>query len=433
MGVPYADPLWVSRGQSPYYQDKHVALRKKIRSFVDENILPCCEEWEASGSIPQEVIAKFAENGLMAASIFPLPSEYMDGIQLPGGISPSEWDEFCDLIVMDEIARCGYLGVIFGLACGNIIGLPPVIRFGTPEQKRKFIPDVLKGKTRFCLGVTEPDAGSDVAGITTTATRRGNKYVINGAKKWITNAIWADYCTAAVRTGGPGQKGISAIVIPLASPGITRKKLFNSGVSSSGSTYIEFDNVEVPIENLIGEENQGFRIIMSSITSHTIILHGHFNHERIWLSCMALRLARVCVEDSFIYASRRETFGKKLLSNQIIRAKVATVGRELEAGQAYLEQLVYMLAQSLRTTGVEPTGIGGLLASSKVLSCRVLEHAVREAQQIMGGVGYSRGGRGGRVEQISRDVRVMVVGGGSEEILTELSLNQEMKALGSKL
>ncbi|KAK7214624.1 hypothetical protein V2G26_002627 [Clonostachys chloroleuca] len=422
MGVPYADPLWVSRGQSPYYQDKHVALRKKVRSFVDENILPYCEEWETNGSIPQEVIVKFAENGLMAASVFPLATEYLDGIQLPGGISPSEWDEFCDLIVMDEIARCGYLGVIWGLACGNIIGLPPVIRFGTPEQKRKFIPDVLKGKTRFCLGVTEPDAGSDVAGITTTATRQGNKYVINGAKKWITNAIWADYCTAAVRTGGPGQKGISAIVIPLTSAGIIRKRLFNSGVSSSGSTYIEFDNVEVPIENLIGEENQGFRIIMSN-----------FNHERTWLSCMALRLARVCIEDSFIYASRRETFGKKLLSNQIIRAKLATVGRELEASQTYLEQLVYMLAQSLRTSGVEPPGIGGLLASSKVLSCRVLEHAVREAQQIMGGVGYSKGGRGGRVEQISRDVRCMVVGGGSEEILTELSLNQEMKALGSKL
>uniref|UniRef100_A0A0B7K943 Acyl-CoA dehydrogenase n=1 Tax=Bionectria ochroleuca TaxID=29856 RepID=A0A0B7K943_BIOOC len=422
MGVPYADPLWVSRGQSPYYQDKHVALRKKVRSFVDENILPYCEEWETSGSIPQEVITKFAENGLMAASVFPLATEYMDDIQLPGGISPLEWDEFCDLIVMDEIARCGCLGVIWGLACGNIIGLPPVIRFGTPDQKRKFIPDVLKGKTRFCLGVTEPDAGSDVAGITTTATRQGNKYVINGAKKWITNAIWADYCTAAVRTGGPGQKGISAIVIPLTSAGITRKRLFNSGVSSSGSTYIEFDNVEVPIENLIGEENQGFRIIMSN-----------FNHERTWLSCMALRLARVCIEDSFIYASRRETFGKKLLSNQIIRAKLANLGRELEAGQAYLEQLVYILAQSLRTTGVEPTGIGGLLASSKVLSCRVLEHAVREAQQIMGGVGYSKGGRGGRVEQISRDVRCMVVGGGSEEILTELSLNQEMKALDSKL
>lgn len=170
----------------------------------------------------------------MAASVFPLAPEYLDGIPLPGDVLPTEWDEFYDLILMDEIARCGYLGVVFGLACGNIIGLPPVIRFGTPEQKRRFLPDVFSGKTRFCLAVTEPDAGSDVAGITTTAVRRGDKYIVNGSKKWITNAVWADYCTAAVRTGGEGQGGISALVIRLDSPGVTRKRIFNSGVSSSG-------------------------------------------------------------------------------------------------------------------------------------------------------------------------------------------------------
>lgn len=140
-------------------------------------------------------------------------------------------------------------------------------------------------------------------------------------------------------------------------------------------------------------------------------------------------MARVCVEDSFEHAERRETFGKPLISNQIIRSKFASAGREIEAAHAYLEQLVHTLGSSLRQTGREPPGIGGLLASSKVLSCQVLERVAREAQQVMGGVGYSRGGRGGRVEQISRDVRVMVIGGGSEEILTDLSLNQEIKAL----
>lgn len=181
-----------------------------------------------------QAIRHYAQHGFMAASIFPLATEYMDDIQLPGGIPPSEWDELFDLIFMDEIARTGYLGIIFGLACGNIIGLPPVIRFGTAEQKRRWIPDVLKGNSRFCLGVTEPDAGSDVAGITTTAERKGNKYIVNGNKKWITNAIWADYVTTAVRTGPPGQKGISVLVIPLNSKGVTRKRLYNSGVSASG-------------------------------------------------------------------------------------------------------------------------------------------------------------------------------------------------------
>lgn len=173
----------------------------------------------------------------MAASVFPLAVDYLDGLRLPGGVKPKEWNEFHDLIFMDEIARCGYVGIVFGIACGNIIGLPPVVNYGTPAQKQKFIPDVLKGKTRFCLGVTEPDAGSDVAGLTTTAIKRGNSYIVNGAKKWITNGLWADYCTAAVRTGGSGINGISALVIPLDNPGVTRRRMYNSGVAASGSTH----------------------------------------------------------------------------------------------------------------------------------------------------------------------------------------------------
>lgn len=170
----------------------------------------------------------------MAAAIYPLAAEHLGNLRLPGNISPQEWDEFHDYVFIDEVARCGYLGVIWGLSCGNVIGAPPLIRFGSPEQQRRYVPDILAGKIRFCLAVTEPDAGSDVAGITTTAERRGNKYIVNGAKKWITNGIWADYCTAAVRTGGEGQKGISALIIRLDSPGVTRKKIRNSGVEASG-------------------------------------------------------------------------------------------------------------------------------------------------------------------------------------------------------
>ena len=201
--------------------------------------------------------------------VFPLATEYLDGIKLPAGIEPTDWDGFHDLIVIDEIARCGYLGVMWALSCGNSIKQhAPLINFGTPEQKRKFLLDMYRGRTRFCLGVTEPDAGSDVAGITTTAERRGDVYIVNGAKKWITNAIFADYATAAVRTGGPGRRGISALIIPLKASGVTCRKLHNSGVAASGSTYIEFDDVEVPVANLLGKENEGFEIIMrTSITN----------------------------------------------------------------------------------------------------------------------------------------------------------------------
>jgi len=183
--------------------------------------------------------------------------------------------------VSDELARLGYLGVIWGLGGGNAIGLPPILNYGSDTLKEQIIPGVINGTLRLCLGITEPQAGSDVAGIGTTAekTPDGKYYIVNGQKKWytglsklpadwrITNGLWADYMTAAVRTGnsGTGALGISVLVIPLTQDGVTRRKLQNSGVAASGSTFVEFDNVRVPVTNLLGRENQGFQIIMSSI------------------------------------------------------------------------------------------------------------------------------------------------------------------------
>ena len=249
---------------------------------------------------------------------------------------------------------------------------------------------------------------------------------MNGAKKWITNAIFADYCTAAVRTGGSGRNGISALIIPLKTKGVTCTKMVNSGVSASGSTFIEFDDVEVPVANLLGDENKGFDIIMFN-----------FNHERLWLACTSLRMARVCAEDAYDHARRRETFGKKLIDNQTILTKFAKFGRQIEPIQTYMESLMYMIEQDrLRSLGrpVESSksdslNMGGVIATLKTSAARVLEKVNREAQQIMGGAGYNRSGKGARIEQISRDVRVMVVGGGSEEILDELAVRQEMREL----
>jgi alkylation response protein AidB-like acyl-CoA dehydrogenase len=181
----------------------------------------------------------------------------------------------------DEITRLGSLGVVWGLGGGNGIGFPPILNYGTEELKNRLLVGIINGDIRVCLGITEPQAGSDVAGIQTTAqkTEDGKHYIVNGQKKWyyhleffngrITNGIWADYITAAVRTGDTeyGASGISVLVIPLNVNGVTRRKLKNSGVSASGSTFFEFDNVKVPVSNLLGKENQGFQIIMSSISS----------------------------------------------------------------------------------------------------------------------------------------------------------------------
>ena len=244
---------------------------------------------------------------------------------------------------------------------------------------------------------------------------------MNGAKKWITNAHFADYCTAAVRTGGAGRGGISALVVPLKLNGVNLSKIENSGVNASGSTFIEFDDVEVPAANLLGAENKGFDIIMFN-----------FNHERLWLACTSLRMARVSVEDAYAHALRRETFGKRLIENQVILTKFAEMARQIEPIQTYMESLVHMIEHERshpRPSKSNSLNMGGMIATLKTGAARALERVNREAQQIMGGAGYSRTGKGARIEQISRDVRVMVVGGGSEEILDELAVKQEMREL----
>lgn len=181
-----------------------------------------------------------------------------------------------------------------------------------------------------------------------------------------------------------------------------------------GSTYISFDDVRVPVENLIGEENKGFPLIMSN-----------FNPERLGLATAALRLARVCAADAYNYACERMTFGKPLTEHGPIRAKLATFGLLIEPAHAFLEQLAYII-ETARVTGTE-VNVGGMTALCKVMSTRCLERVCREAQQVMGGAGYNKSGKGARIEQISRDVRVHVVGGGSEEIMMDLAVRQEVR------
>lgn len=412
--TPYAEPLWYSRNVSPHYNDSHRKLRAAVRKYVDDEILPYAFEWESAGQVPDSAFRRHAELGYLALTTG-LPN-----VRLPGDIPADEWDSWHSLITNDELSRVGYTGVLWGLGGGNGIGVPPIVNFGTQAQKDKYLSGVADGSIRFCLGITEPDAGSDVANIKTSAVRKGDHYIVNGSKKWITNGIWADYVTAAVRTGGSGAAGISVLIIPLKVSGVTTRQMHNSGVGASGSTFITFDDVSVPVENLIHKENRGFEVIMSN-----------FNAERKAIATAAIRLSRVCCEDAWKHACTRETFGLKLIENAIIRAKFVKMGRMIEPAQAFLEQLTWLIELSRKNAERKENNvrIGGMTAMLKVVSTRCLEKCLREAQQIMGGLGYAKGGKGGRIEAISRDVRVMAVGGGSEEIMSELAIREETKDL----
>lgn len=182
---------------------------------------------------------------------------------------------------------------------------------------------------------------------------------MNGAKKWITNGLWADYISAAVRTGGPGIGGISMLIIPLKdTPGVRKRRIHNSGLNASGSAYINFNNVRVPVGNLIGRENEGFKIIMTN-----------FNLERLSLAVGSLRLARTCFEEAWDHALRRKTFGKPLMENQIIRAKFAAMARTVESCHAWIEQIVYQM-QNQKDPERDPQ-VGARLALVKVHAGKV--------------------------------------------------------------
>ncbi|KAL8281028.1 hypothetical protein RQP46_006707 [Phenoliferia psychrophenolica] len=224
--------------------------------------------------------------------------------------------------------------------------------------------------------------------------------------------------TTAVRTGGPGATGVSLLIIPLDLPGVTRRKIENTGVNASGSTYIELEDVLVPVENIIGKENEGFAVIMTN-----------FLHERLLLCIQANRMSRICIEDAYEYASVRKTFGKRLLDQPVIRAKLSDMGRTVEANHAWIEQICHHIALAPKSSA--DLDLAGVAALCKVSCTRGLEFCNREALQILGGIGFQRGGVGGRIEQISRDLRVMCVGGGSDEILTDLGLRMAEKKMKS--
>jgi alkylation response protein AidB-like acyl-CoA dehydrogenase len=409
--TPWGEPAWYNVLDSPYYGESHRKLRAFVRDYVDNKILPFQEEWEETGVVPAEHRLEFAQSGLAFQDI---PAQYRRGYTLPAGIPDEEWDIFHSLILYDERSRVNS-GPLAGLAGGSAIGAPPITVFGTEEQRNAWLPGIFSGETSFCLGATEPTGGSDLANLRTTAklTPDGKFYIVNGHKKWITGALIATHMTTAVRTGGPGAGGISVLVIDTKSPGFSARKIKNSGNNAGGSAWVTLENVKVPVENRVGEENKGFPILM-----------GNFNKERFIIAASMNRRARVCLSVALNYASERITFGKALDTHQIIRFKFATIARNLEAHWAWVEQIAYHVKRHGWTSD-----IASRMALAKVQGGHLLELACREAQQVLGGASYQVGGVGSNVEQTSRDLRIMVVGGGSEEIITDLAIRQEQRLM----
>jgi len=422
--IPYGDPAWYQSYHSPYYNESHAALRNEVREWVQKEIDPYVTEWDEQRLVPERIYKQMGERGYLAGLLgVKYPVEYTD--KRVASVPPEKWDLFHEMIVTDELSRTGSGGFVWSQIGGYGIGGPPVLKFGHPEVKKRVMPGLLSGDKRICLAITEPDAGSDVANLTTEAklTPDGKHYIVNGEKKWITNGIWSSYFTTAVRTGGPGMGGISVLLIEKDMPGVSVRKMDCQGVWSSGTTYITFEDVKVPVENLIGKENQGFKVIMTN-----------FNHERLGIVIQSNRFARVLYEESMKYANKRVTFGKKLVEHPVIRMKLAQMARNVEACHNWMENIVYQCQMMGSTESM--LRLGGAIAGLKAQSTTTFEFCAREAAQIFGGLAYSRGGQGAKVERLYRDVKAYMIPGGSLEIMEDLSIRQALKvhqALGMKL
>ncbi|MEC8023923.1 MAG: acyl-CoA dehydrogenase family protein [Myxococcota bacterium] len=376
------------RIRSRYYTKEHEAFRSSLRRFVAKEITPNIPAWEEAGRFPRELYAKAANIGLLALGF---PEEY-------GGTSV---DGFYQLILTEELSRCGSGGLVAGLMSHGI-GAPPIASMATAELKAEVLPRILSGQSISALAISEPGGGSDVAQLRTTAKRDGDSYVVNGEKTFITSGMRADYITTAVRTGGEGMGGVSLLLIPGDSSGLSRTELKKMGWWCSDTATLHFDDCRVPSRYLLGPENAGFMGIMQN-----------FNNERLFIAVMAWAFAQLCFEEALTWAKDRKTFGKPLIRHQVLRHKLVDMRTALEGTRASLEDLTWRV-----DLGEWPVAEVCMI-KNRATQC--MELCAKEAVQILGGLGYMQGSIS---ERVYRETKVLAIGGGAEEIMKELAARQ---------
>ncbi len=375
----------------PCLTEEHEAFRDTMRRFVAKEISPYATEWDEAGEFPREMYRKAGAAGLL-------------GVGFPEAYGGTPADLLMHVVLSEEIALGGSGGVHASLF-SHSIGAPPIANAGSEELKHRVLASIIAGEKISALAITEPAGGSDVARLQTSARREGNEYVVNGEKTFITSGMRADYFTVAVRTGGPGAGGVSLLLVERDRPGFTRFELKKMGWWCSDTATLRFDDCRVPAANLIGEKNAGFRIIMRN-----------FNSERLGMSAAAVGFAQVCLDDAVAWARERQTFGKRLVEHQAIRHKLIDMQMRIHAARAMVYDTAYKLTQA-------PADAAAIaqLCMTKNFATRTMQFCADEAVQTLGGAGFVRGSR---AERVYREVKVMTIGGGAQEIMKDLAARQ---------
>ena len=373
-----------------------VAMADAVRRFAEREIAPHATAWDEAGEFPRALYTQ-------AASLSLLGLGYPEAL----GGTPASW-RLRNAVTL-ALCRYGGSGGVMASLFSHNIALPPVLRHGSPALQQKVITPVLRGEKIAALAITEPGGGSDVAALRTTARRDGGDYVIDGEKVFITSGMRADFLTVAVRTGeAKGPAGISLLVVPGDAAGLSRSPLQKMGWWCSDTAQLRFDNVRVPARYLVGEEGAGFRMVM-----------GNFNGERLALAVAALGFSQACYDEALDWARQRKTFGAALVERQAVRHKLVDMQMRMASTRAWADAL------ALRAdAGEEASGNSDWVAQVCLLknhATQTMQFCADQAVQILGGMGYMRGTKS---ERIYREVKVMMIGGGAEDIMKDLAARQ---------
>ena len=371
---------------SMYFTEEHESFRTTFRAFLQKEVVPHIDKWEETGSIERFIWNKFGEMGYF-------------GLFQPEAYGGLGLDLFYTIIFLEELQRINSGGFAAAMWAHAYLAMTHLKAEASEEIKEKYLAKSISGEMIGCLAISEPFGGSDVAGMRTTAIKKGDKYIVNGSKTFITNGYYSDYLIVAVKTDAESKhNGISILLLDRDMKGVSATKLDKLGWRASDTAEISFDNVEVPVENILGEEGKGFSYIMQ-----------HFALERLIMGVNAHARAEYALEYAVNYMNEREAFGKKINTFQALRHKVAEMASKVDMCKEYNYSITKRLDAGQYTVKEA--------SMSKLLSTKMADEVIYDALQLLGGYGYMEEYP---LARMFRDSRLGPIGGGTSEILKEI-------------
>jgi len=379
-------PITPHHERYPYFTAEHEMLRETIERFVNEEVHPVAHQWEKAGHVPRASLQKMGSLGLM-------------GMRFESSYGGSELDTLASVILAEELGRSTFGGFAVTVLVHTDMATPHLHHGGNEEQKRRFMPDLVAGKKIAAVAMTEPDAGSDLASMRTTARLDGDHWVLNGAKTYITNGVHGDVFFVAAKTGETGRNHqMSMFIVEKGTPGFEVANVLNKhGWLSSDTAELSFQNCRIPASNLLGEENKGFYALVKNL-----------QNERIVLAAQAMGEASKAIELTLDWVTQRQAFGATLWDKQSIRQRLAMLLARVEAAKAMIYNTAWRDAQQHNVVA-EASMI-------KALCGELVNEVMYDCLQFHGGMGYMRESA---IERMTRDARIQAIGGGATEVMLD--------------